>query len=73
MTVKETIFAALMRYRGDDYERASLAFRQCTPEQMQELYGQSGRTRQAILDDYRNHFLHVERALSWLKAQHDYE
>lgn len=38
---------------GDDLERAEMAFRNLSPRQMQEEYGNSGLTCQAILDDYR--------------------
>ena len=44
---------ALDNAKGDNLERATAAFRNCTPEQMQQEYGQSGETRQAILDGYK--------------------
>lgn len=47
------IRAALDNRKGDDLERAERAFRGRTTLQMQEQYGQSGRTCQAILDEYR--------------------
>lgn len=52
---KKIILAALDRYRGDDFERASHAFRGLSPDAMQRQYGQSGRTCQEILDGYRRH------------------
>ncbi len=47
------IYSALGRARGDDLERAECAFRGMTAVAMDEQYGQSGRTRQQILDEYR--------------------
>ena len=65
---KETIKRALERYRGDDYERASMAFRGLTPEQMQEHHGWSGQTKQEILDGYRQHVEAVAIALEEVEA-----
>ena len=36
---------ALQQHKGDDLARARAAFGRCTPEQMQEQWGSSGRTR----------------------------
>lgn len=44
---------------GDDLERARIAFRGFTPEQMQQKWGQSDSTCQEILDGYEH-----ERALA---------
>lgn len=49
--------------RGDDYERAKLAFDRMTPEQMQEQYGQSGKTRQQVLDRYRQYTEQCDAAI----------
>ncbi len=51
--VIEYIRRVLDNAKGDDLERATAAFRGCTPDRMQEEYGQSGRTRQEILDSYQ--------------------
>ncbi len=37
---------------GDDFGRARRTFAHCSPEEMQEQWGQSGRTRQQVLDGY---------------------
>jgi hypothetical protein len=69
---KETkllVLDGLSRLRGDDYERASRAFHGLTPEQMQEQHGQSGNTRQEILDSYRTHREAVDKAIAEVKAQ----
>lgn len=65
--IRKTLLAALSQYRGDDLERARAAFRRCTPEQMQEQYGQSGRTRAEILAEYEAHAMHVEAARQWVE------
>ncbi len=66
---KRTILRALQNYRGDDYERASHAFRGLTPEQMQQPYGHSGQTKQAILDGYRQHFQRVQDAIREVEGE----
>jgi len=65
---KDLVLQGLSRLRGDDYERASHAFRAFTPTQMQEQHGQSGKTRQQILDDYRNYAKAVEAAIAEVKS-----
>jgi hypothetical protein len=67
MTIKQTLLAALSQYRGDDYERAKRAFAGMTPQQMQKQYGQSGRTCQQILDEYREHAENIEKACEWVE------
>jgi len=54
-TVKEFVLSCIERTRGDDLYRAQCAFKNCTPDQMNEEYGQSGQTRQQILDGYKAH------------------
>jgi len=67
-TAKETIRKALEAYRGDNLYRAQAAFRNCTPQQMQEQYGQSGQTRQEIVDGYQRHEDAVNAAIRWLSS-----
>ncbi len=55
---------ALGRARGDDLERAECAFRGMTAEELDEQYGQSGRTRQQILDEYRESAARHTRAVA---------
>lgn len=62
-TTKRLVLAGLQLLRGDDYERALVAFRSLSADQMQEPYGQSGQTRQEILDGYRSHVQAVEAAI----------
>jgi hypothetical protein len=62
------ILCGLTRLRGDDFERASAAFRHCTPAQMQEVVGGDGETRQEILDGYRQHTNAVDAAIAEVTA-----
>lgn len=65
--IKTTILNALNNHRGDDYERAARAFRNYTPTEMQAQYGQSDKTCQQLLDDYRNHVKQVETAIKFVE------
>ena len=67
--IKKLLLAALSQYRGDDLERAQLAFRNRTPAQMQEYYGQSDQSCQQILEGYEHHVARCEAAQKWLEAQ----
>lgn len=65
---KAVILRALSQHRGDDFERASMAFRGLSPAQMQEQHGASGQTRQSILDGYRDHVDAIAAAVAEVKA-----
>lgn len=65
---KEVILWALENAMGDDLERAEIAFKNYTPEQMATEYGQSGKTCQQILDGYRAHREEVENAILWART-----
>jgi hypothetical protein len=58
--------AALQAYKGDNYSRAKAAFRGLSPEKMSSHYGESGITRQEILDTYKRHEDAVDAAMRWL-------
>ena len=60
---------ALSNMLGDDSARVRADFCNCTPEQMQQEYGESGKTRARILADYEAHDDKVEKAILWVKAQ----
>jgi hypothetical protein len=64
----ETAIKALSMYLGDDFQRAQAAFKRFTPEQMQDQHGESGKTRQQILDDYKAHQDQVTAAITWVKS-----
>jgi hypothetical protein len=62
MSIRQTLLNALRQYRGDNLERARLAFANCTPEQMDSQYGESGQTRRQILAGYEEHTIECEAA-----------
>ena len=62
---KEVILAALRNLDGDDLERAEIAFKNYTPEQLNKEYGQSGKTCKEILDGYRKHRAEIKNAIMW--------
>ena len=68
MTNKAFILRVLSNAKGDDSHRARSAFRNCTPEQMAEKYGQSDQTRQEILDGYLEQDAKFDAAIAWLAS-----
>ena len=62
------VMGAMQMYRGDDYARAKAAFRNYTPEQMQQQYGQSGHTCQQILDGYKQQNDEWHETWDWLQG-----
>ena len=63
-----TITHALVRFRGDDLERARAAFRYLSEEALDAPHGQSGFTRRQILQQYEDHVARVESALQAIKG-----
>lgn len=63
-TTRCIVLAALVQYRGDDYARATAAFRNCSPRQLDEQYGQSGKTKRQILEEYHAHVTSVDQAIA---------
>lgn len=62
----EVIEAALRQYAGDDAARARRAFQ---GQDMNEPWGQSGRTRAEVLAGYEKHEAEVEAALAWVRTK----
>lgn len=58
---------ALKNMRGDDLERSKRAFRNCSPEQMNQEYGESGRTRNEIINGYYEKATEINEAIEWIK------
>lgn len=54
--------------QGDDLERAEAAFRNCSNAELDGQYGQSGRTRRQILDEYRQRRAEDKELLAFTKA-----
>ncbi len=63
----DLIIEALDCYQGDNAARARSAFKNCNPEDMQCNYGQSGETKQQILDTYENHERACKEAKTWIQ------
>lgn len=67
-TTMDIVLRALANAQGDDLERANAAFNGLSEQQMQKQYGQSGQTRQQILDGYRDDRAAVDAAIAEVKA-----
>ena len=65
---KEVILDALNQYRGDDLERAEIAFLDLSDIELNKEYGASGKTCREILAGYRKHRAEVNNAAQWLKG-----
>jgi hypothetical protein len=59
---------ALECARGDDLYRARAAFRNRTPAQMDEQWGQSGKTCREILEGYEAHEAKINAAIVWVNT-----
>lgn len=66
--IKQTLLSALSQYRGDDYARASNAFRRCSEAALDEQYGQSGKTPRQILAEYAAHDAKVQAAVDYVEG-----
>ncbi len=66
MDPKNFVKRAMQNARGDDLERAERAFRGLSAKEMAEQHGQSGRTRQEVLDGYTAHRTAWNNAMAWL-------
>jgi len=64
---KKFVIDCINQRRCDDFYRAKLAFRNCTPEEMNQEYGQSGQTRQQILDGYEQREKQCDEAITELE------
>lgn len=64
---KNFIIRCVEDKRGDDYVRAKLDFKNYTPKQMKEQHGQSGRTRQEILDNYKQFNDKIDESIREIK------
>ena len=64
---RSVIIGALNSCKGDDTLRARNAFQHHTPTQMQEQYGQSGRTCAEILKGYEESDRAINEKIAWFK------
>lgn len=65
---KNIILRGLQNLRGDDYERAKLAFGRMSDQQLDEPHGQSGMSRRELLNRYKAHKDEVESAIAWVES-----
>ncbi len=63
---KELVLKVMQEQRGDDLYRAEQAFKRCSPEQMQQEFGESGQTRASILEAYRKRRDDFTDAIEWI-------
>lgn len=69
MTPKQMAIYALQAVKGDDLYRARSAFKNYTPEQMQEKYGASSKTCAEIIAGYEEHERQINEAIAWVEKQ----
>lgn len=63
---RQFIIDRMKSARGDDLYRAECAFR---GHNLDELYGQSGRTKRQILEEYRQFDNEWIEAMKWLEEE----
>jgi hypothetical protein len=68
MTPKQRTLYILEHSRGDDLQRAQRAFAGMGYKEMQEQYGQSGRTRQQLVDGYQQAEDELDAAIEWVMS-----
>ena len=66
---KELTLRALSQMLGDDTAIARHEFKNCTPAQMKEEYGQSGKKRAEIIAQYEAHDTKVNAAIAWVQSK----
>lgn len=66
---KKFVLNCIEQHRGDDLVRAKMAFKDCTPEEMNQEHGESGQTRQQILDGYNKRNLQCDNAIAELEER----
>lgn len=66
---KALAIRALERMKSDDTARARAAFRNFTPEQMNQQYGESEKTPAQIIASYESDDAQVDAAINWVKSQ----
>lgn len=62
----ELAIQALKSMKGDDLQRAKSAFKNCNEKQMQEFYGQSGKTRAQIIKEYEDFEAEIKDAIEYI-------
>ena len=65
---REFAIKSVRETRGDNYERAKMAFSGLPEEQMAKEYGESGKTRAEILAQYKRHTDNCAETIAWLES-----
>lgn len=66
--MRDLIIAALSACRGDNLERARMAFKGCTEAQMDQVWSGNGETRREVLQVYERYAARVDGAVAAIKA-----
>ncbi len=64
---KDYVIHAMRNAKGDDLERANIAFGDFTEKELDEPHGQSGRTRREVWQDYKDDRAKWYKAFHWLE------
>lgn len=65
---KQTIIDALHQYMEDNFNRAKLAFKSLSDNELDSEYEESGKTYRQILNEYKQHRNEVKNALFWVNT-----
>ena len=63
------VIQVLETVKGDDLYRARMAFKNLTMDQMNQEYGQSGKTCAQIIAEYEEHDARVNALIDWVSRQ----
>ena len=66
---QECVIQVLETVKGDDLYRARMAFKNLTLEQMNQEYGQGGKTCAQIIAEYEEHDARVNALIDWVSRQ----
>ena len=61
---------ALKTIKGDDFYRAKIAFRGLTEKQLNEMHGDSGKTKKQLLYEYMESDRKIDEAIDFLKNEY---
>lgn len=66
---KEFIIRALIAQKGDELERAKIAFKKLAPDEMNKVYYSSDKTPAEILKELTDRNQKYNDAIDWVKSQ----
>ena len=65
---KSLAINALLKFKGPMLELASVAFRNCTENEMQEIILENGKTRAQILADHKERMEKIDKTILWIES-----